>query len=98
MQRLLALLACLLSQALFAEAPGVGTTSANFLKLGSSARPAALGEAYVAVADDAGGTAYNPAGLLDMNCSELQATHTAWFKGVYFEDLNLALGVKPGTS
>jgi hypothetical protein len=72
-----------------ADGPAVGTTSANFLKLGSDARSEALGEAYVALADDAGGLEYNPAGMLSMDESELQLTHTTWFGGVYFERMDL---------
>jgi hypothetical protein len=95
----LILLALFLPALAVAEsAPGVGTTSANFLKLGSSARPAALGEAFVSLADESGGLAYNPAGLLSMNQSEIQATHTSWFKGVNFEELGLSLAVRPGTA
>lgn len=66
----------------------VGTTSAAFLKLGSGARPAALGEAYVAVADDASGLAYNPAGIAQSLAGELQATHTEWFRGLRYENIN----------
>ncbi len=91
--------ACLLlARGLSADAGGVGTTSANFLKLGSSSRPAAMGEAYVALADDAGGLAYNPAGMLSMAANEVQATHTAWFKGANFEGLNLVKLLSPITA
>ncbi|MFH1619975.1 MAG: PorV/PorQ family protein, partial [bacterium] len=44
-------------------AAGPGTSSAAFLKLGFGARPLALGESYVAIADDAAALHYNPAGL-----------------------------------
>lgn len=40
-----------------------GTTTANFLKLGTGARAIALGEAYSAAADDATSLFWNPAGL-----------------------------------
>jgi opacity protein-like surface antigen len=66
----------------------VGTTSAAFLKLGSGARPEAMGEAYVGVADDAAGIAFNPAGMaLNLN-GELAASHTVWFQGMSYENLN----------
>ncbi len=74
----------------------VGTTSAAFLKLGSGARPAALGEAYVAVADDASGIAYNPAGMAQSLAGELQATHTEWFRGLRYENLNAILSLGDG--
>jgi hypothetical protein len=50
--------------------------------------PAAMGEAYVAVADDASGIAYNPAGIAQSLAGELQATHTEWFRGLRYENLN----------
>lgn len=80
----------------FASADRVGTTSAAFLKLGSGARPAALGEAYVAVADDASGLAYNPAGMAQSLAGELQATHTEWFRGLRYENLNALFSVGDG--
>ncbi|MFH2204924.1 MAG: PorV/PorQ family protein [Elusimicrobiota bacterium] len=48
---------------LFAFAAGPGTSAATFLNLGFGARPLSVGEAYVAVADDASALHYNPAGL-----------------------------------
>lgn len=57
---LLGLLAILPVQAFSA---GPGTSAATFLQLGFGARPLALGEAYVAMADDASAMHYNPAGL-----------------------------------
>lgn len=66
----------------------VGTTSAAFLKLGSGARPAAMGEAYVALADDAAGLAYNPAGMAQSLAGEFEATHTEWFRGLRYENLS----------
>jgi Uncharacterised protein family (UPF0164) len=41
----------------------IGKTAASELKLGLGARPVAMGEAYVALADDLNATAWNPAGL-----------------------------------
>jgi flagellar hook assembly protein FlgD len=74
----------------------VGTTSAAFLKLGSGARPAAMGEAYVGVADDASGIAYNPAGMAQSLMGEVQATHTEWFRGLRYENLNAVLSLGDG--
>ena len=63
-RRSIALLtALLLSPPVSAFAAGPGTSAATFLKLGFGARPLGLGEAYVAVADDAAALHYNPAGL-----------------------------------
>jgi flagellar hook assembly protein FlgD len=74
----------------------VGTTSAAFLKLGSGARPASMGEAYVGVADDASGIAYNPAGMAQSLVGEVQATHTEWFRGLRYENLNAVLSLGDG--
>ena len=46
-----------------ADAAGPGTSAATFLKLGFGARPLALGETFVALADDPSALHYNPAGL-----------------------------------
>ncbi|MBI4423829.1 MAG: PorV/PorQ family protein [Elusimicrobia bacterium] len=46
-----------------ASAAGPGTSAAPFLNLGFGARVSALGEAVVALADDASTIYYNPAGL-----------------------------------
>jgi len=46
-----------------ARAAGPGTSAATFLNLGFGARPLAMGEAFVAVADDVSTLHYNPAGL-----------------------------------
>lgn len=66
----------------------VGTTSAAFLKLGSGARAAAMGEAYAGLADDASGLAYNPAGMAQSLAGEVQLTHTEWFRGLRYENIN----------
>lgn len=46
-----------------AGASGVGTTGASFLKVGVGARPMAMGNAFVAVADDANAINWNPGAL-----------------------------------
>ena len=40
-----------------------GTTTANFLEIGIGSGPSAMGEAYVAVANDVSSIYWNPAGL-----------------------------------
>ena len=44
-----------------------------FLKAGQAARPSAMGGVYTAVADDASGCIYNPAGLVLLEALEIQA-------------------------
>ena len=40
-----------------------GTTSANFLEIGTSSRAVSMGEAFVSLADDVNSAYWNPAGL-----------------------------------
>jgi len=50
---------------LLAEQPRVGSTTGHVLKLDASARGAALGGAFLALADDASAAFYNPPGWCD---------------------------------
>jgi hypothetical protein len=54
-----------------------------------------MGEAYVALADDAGGIVYNPAGMVAMHRNSVQFTHTAWFKDSYMESLYIVRAIRP---
>jgi len=74
----------------------VGTTSAAFLKLGSGARSEAMGEAYVGLADDADGIAYNPAGMAQNLSGELSASHALWFQGLSFDNVDAMLSTGDG--
>jgi len=94
--RQLFVFAILFASGLQAGVERVGTTSAAFLKLGSGARPAAMGEAYVGLADDASGIAYNPAGMAQSLAGEVQATHTEWFRGLRYENLNAVFSLGDG--
>jgi flagellar hook assembly protein FlgD len=85
-----------LAAAAHAGEEAVGTTSAAFLKLGSGARAAAMGEAYVGLANDASGINYNAAGIAQSLNGEIQATHTAWFQGLNYENLNGVFSVGDG--
>jgi len=70
-----------------------GVTAANFLKLGIGARPAGLGEAFCAIADDVNAAYWNPAGLAQINEFQFTAIHKNWFediKGEYLGYLHLA--------
>src|SRR6185369_893132 len=85
--RIALILGCLSSLAQ-AGPEQVGTTSAAFVKLGSGSRPEALGGAYTALADDASGIDFNPAGMSQMLGGEIQATHTEWFQGLRYENFS----------
>lgn len=56
-----------------------GTTSLQFLKIGTSARGTAMGEAFVAVSDDITSLYWNPAGLVSFKENGVTASFTQWF-------------------
>ncbi|MBI4055694.1 MAG: PorV/PorQ family protein [Elusimicrobia bacterium] len=58
------------------------TTSADFLRLATGARPTALGEAYVALADDVHAISYNPAGLSQLTRQEAALMHHRFIEGI----------------
>lgn len=57
----------------------VGTSAAQFLKIGIGARAMALGEAYVAVANDASALHWNPAGISQFSSNEVVFSYNRWF-------------------
>jgi len=56
----------------------VGTVGAQFLKIGVGARAIAMGEAFVAVSDDATSIYWNPAGIAGIEGSEFNLSHASW--------------------
>ena len=70
----LVLMSLLLPGVLLAQAK-VGTAGAQFLEIGVSARAIGMGEAYVAVSNDATAMYYNPAGLTQLYDREAVFTH-----------------------
>jgi len=64
-------------------AAGVGTSAADFLKLGPNARAVALGNAYVAVADEASAIYWNPAGLGQLRNKEFTASYLSYVEGIH---------------
>jgi hypothetical protein len=81
----------------FSASPGfgftkVGTTSAPFLKIEYGARAVAMGGSFVALADDASGTYYNPAGIAELDNVTVCVGHTMWFADL---DYNYATFVIP---
>lgn len=79
--------ACSLPWSAFGAA---GTTSANFLKIGTGARAAAMADSFTAVADDPTALYWNPAGLALLNGTGLSTTHGQWLQGVSQDYLALA--------
>lgn len=76
---------------------GAGATGGNFLLMGGGARPLAMGEAYVALADDASSVFWNPAGLARMNFPELQYMYNEWFIDIKHQYFGFAYPTENGT-
>ena len=72
----------------FALSPG--TTAANFLKIPVGARAAAMGGAFTATADDATALYWNPAGLSQIEKTEILAMYNMHFQGIKQGYLSLA--------
>lgn len=79
------------SRAAWAEA---GTAGADFLRIPVGARPAALGGAYDALADDAYAPAFNPAGLGFADAPGLAGTHLSYLDSVSYDSLSAAFPVR----
>jgi len=55
-----------------------GISTAQFLKIGVGGRAAALGEAFVAISDDASALYWNPAGLAQFKKNQVIFSHNIW--------------------
>jgi hypothetical protein len=75
---------------LYADFAKLGTSGAQFLKIGVG-RGAAMGEAFVAVADDASATFWNPSGLGTITTREISLQHNEWIADVSHEYLSVIL-------
>ena len=69
----------------------VGTTTAQFLKLGIGARSAALGNAVASVYTATDSIYWNPSNLGYMDRKELSFSHTIWFEDISYQWLAFAL-------
>ena len=69
----------------------IGTTSAQFLKLGIGARSAGLGNAVTSVYAATDSIYSNPANLSYMTQKELSFSHAVWFEDINYEWLAFAL-------
>jgi len=78
-----------------------GISTAQFLKIGVGGRATALGDAFVAIANDASSLYWNPAGLVQFDNDQVMFSHNQWvadinhefFGAVYHLGKNHALGV-----
>lgn len=73
----------------------VGTSSGSFLRIGLGARPAAMAGAFVAIADDINACAWNPAGLVHLEGSQLAVNHISWAADIGYSHACYGLPVKP---
>ena len=73
-----------------AFALGAGTSGADFLKIDTGARPAAMGGAFAAVDDDANATKWNPAGLALIQRTQAEFMHMAYVADISYESLAVA--------
>jgi hypothetical protein len=60
----------------------VGTTAAQFLKIGVGARAMGLGGSFTALANDVSTLYWNPAGITNFDGFSLAVTHTEWFADI----------------
>lgn len=74
----------------------IGTTAAPLLKIGIG-RATGMGEAFVAVADDASSAFWNPAGLSLLVSRQLIFNHIDWIADVNHDFITVALPLKIGT-
>ncbi len=78
---------------LFRSTSKVGTTAAQFLKIGAGARAIGMGGAQVGMAGDISSIYWNPAALSRMNvASELTFTHANWLADINYD---FAAGILP---
>ncbi len=69
----------------------------DFLRLGVGVRACGMGEAFVAVANDASAHFWNPAGLGSLSKLTVMFTHAEWLFETRFEGINSAMPFKFGT-
>jgi long-subunit fatty acid transport protein len=74
----------------------VGTFDGQFLKITVGARAAGMGNAFVAVADDASAVFWNAAGIarMDPNKSQLSLNHANWVADLSFDQIGYVFHVK----
>ena len=85
MKKILLLLALVSSLSFAQDVTKVGTTAAKFLDIPVGPRAAALGSAFVSIADDPSAMYWNPAGLAKLSQNEIMFDHTSWFVDIGVE-------------
>jgi len=72
----------------------VGSLGAQSLKFGVGARANAMGNAYVAIADDATAVYWNPAGIARLSGQSITLNHTAWPADISFDQAAYVFNIK----
>ncbi len=65
----------------------------SFLDIGAGARPRALGNAFVGIADDANAVFWNPAGIIGLNRIEITLMHSSLFFGTIYDYIASAIPI-----
>lgn len=76
---------------------GAGSTTADFLRIGTGARGAAMGEAQSAIADDANASYWNPAGLSNLRYQELSFMHYDLVENIRYNQATYARPTAKGS-
>jgi long-subunit fatty acid transport protein len=72
-----------------------GTATAQFLKIGVGARATAMGDAFVAIANDASALYWNPAGITQFQTNEVVVAHTSWFVDIQHQFIGAVYHLSP---
>ena len=86
---ILTILIILISSSLIYPQSKVGTTAAQFLKIGVGCRAESMGEAFIAVANDATALYWNPGGISRLPKNEVTFIHTDWLADTEFNFVGL---------
>ena len=68
----------------------VGTTTANFLKLGTGGKANAMGEAVTALVNDSTSVCWNPAGMNYIAKNSISLMHATYIEGMFYDYLTYA--------
>jgi hypothetical protein len=77
----------------FRSTTKVGTTVAQFLKIGAGARVIGMGGAFTALSDDINAIYWNPAGLSRIAGGEATFTHAEWLAEIQYDFAAFSLNV-----
>jgi tetratricopeptide (TPR) repeat protein len=80
----------------WAKKVGRGGMPGAFMSWGAGARSLGMGKAFVAMADDATATYWNPAGLAKLSRNELTALHTVLWGGTVYDYISYVHPTKTG--